>query len=403
MNKQQIHNREVSYKVLKLIFFPLHVIFNIGKVMLWLDNRMRQCYAVICVWTADYFESIHLHSINQPHCPVCKALKMSLAERNSSSLQLRDYRLHRQKMILMTQGHQMERREAWLYLAVPAVGTSEGVFWNTKCISPTTIIVSDILHTIYPTMPKHLMGWVTSFHEQHSRIDKFNQLWMMKTPYPWFARFSKPYSQVTDWSDKEMNALRSVIVPVFATTLWNPLVSQRIPFTEALLCAKNWLHFHLMAPYWYHTEVTIELMVNYLDECYRHNDVFSQFRTIKSAKKVLEALKNQLTIDKQEEQKRDPARNNLSVDAKRRDVDEDNVQIESEIALHLANESDFNFVKMHLLNHFSDHIRQLGNLWNVSSNVPHKAVMDLTQAYRQSNCHEAAICILCTKARKVVL
>jgi len=99
-----------------------------------------------------------------------------------------------------------------------------------KCISLTTIIVPDILHTIYLGMLKHLMDWVTSFLEQHSRIDKFNQRWVMMPPYPGFARFNKPDCQVTQWSGKEMKALGHVIVPVLTATLLYPLVSQRIPF-----------------------------------------------------------------------------------------------------------------------------------------------------------------------------
>jgi hypothetical protein len=83
------------------------------------------------------------------------------------------------------------------------------------------------------------MDWVPSFLEEHSRIDKVDQLWAMMPSYPGIARFNKPYSQVMHWSGKEMKALRCVIVPVFAVTLVNPSASQRIPFTEALLCAKD--------------------------------------------------------------------------------------------------------------------------------------------------------------------
>jgi len=118
--------------------------------------------------------------------------------------------------------------------------------------------------------------------------------------------------------------------------------------------------------------------------------------------KVSEALKMQLTLDKQEERESHPAWNNLSAAANRRHVDEDTTQIESEIAQHLVDKSDFNFVKMHLLNHFSDHIHQLGNLLNVSSELPEKAMMDLKQAYWQSKCHEVPFQILGTKARKEV-
>jgi len=73
--------------------------------------------------------------------------------------------------------------------------------------------------------------------------------------------------------------------------------------------------------------------------------------------------------------------NNLSAAAKRRRVAGDKTQIESEIAQHLVNTSDFNFVKMHLLNHFSDHIHQFGNLLNVSSELPENAMMDIEQGY----------------------
>jgi hypothetical protein len=136
-----------------------------------------------------------------------------------------------------------------------------------------------------------------------------------------------------------------------------------------------------MAEYRYHTEAMIKYMENYLKEFPCHKDVVSRFRTSKSTKKVSEALEMQLTLDKYEEQDSEPACYNLSAAAKRRHVDEERMQIESEIGQHLVNESDFHFVKMHLLNHCSDHIHQLGNLSNVISELPENAMMDLKQAY----------------------
>jgi len=192
-----------------------------------------------------------------------------------------------------------------------------------KCISPMTIIVPDILHTVYLGMLKRLMDLVTSFLEQHSRIDKFNQLWAMMPPYPDFAQFNKSYSQVTQWSCNEMKALGRVIVPVFAATLLNPSASQRIPFTEDLLCVKNLVYFRLMAQYRYHTEATIEYMEDYQEEFHRHKDVFSRFRASISTKTVSEAVEKQLALDKQKERESDPAWNNLSAAAKHRCVDED--------------------------------------------------------------------------------
>jgi len=185
-----------------------------------------------------------------------------------------------------------------------------------------------------------------------------------------------------------MNALGCVIVPVFVATLLNSLVSPRIPFTDTLLRAKNLVYFHHMARYQCHTEATIEYMENYLEVSHCRNDVFSRFCASKSTKKVSESLKKQLTINKQEERESDTAWNNLSAAAKCCRVDEDKTQIKSGIAHHLLEESDFNFATMQLQNHFSDHIRQLGNLSNVASELPDYWMMDFNQVYRQSNRHE---------------
>jgi len=43
---------------------------------------------------------------------------------------------------------------------------------------------TDILHTVYLRMLKHLMDWVMSFLEQLSRIDKFNHLWAVLATVP---------------------------------------------------------------------------------------------------------------------------------------------------------------------------------------------------------------------------
>jgi len=142
--------------------------------------------------------------------------------------------------------------------------------WNAS--SPMTIMVPDILHTVCLGMLKHLMDWVTSFLEQHSSIDTFNQLWANMPPYPAFTRINKPCSQVWQWSGEEMKALGRVIVPLFAATLLNPSASHTIPFTEALLRFQHLVYFHLMVLYWYHTEATIEEMVNYLEEFQPHKD-----------------------------------------------------------------------------------------------------------------------------------
>lgn len=174
-----------------------------------------------------------------------------------------------------------------------------------------------------------------------------------------------------------------MIVSVFTSSLLNSSGSKTIPFTEALLCVQYFVYFHLMAQSQYHTETTIEYMENNLKQFHCRQDVFSRLRTRKSTNKVLEALKTKLTLNKQEKRESDPAWNNLSVAAKCYCVEEDKMHIGLEIAQHLGDKSDFNHVMLHLLNHFSDHFRQRGNLFNISSELPKNVIMDHKQVYQQ--------------------
>jgi len=104
----------------------------------------------------------------------------------------------------------------------------------------------------------------------------------------------------------------------------------------------------------------------------------------------MEASRRQPTVDKPEDWVSEPAWKNHSVAAKHSRIDEDKLRIMSEIAQHLMDESDFNFVKMHLLIIFSDLIHQFGNLINVSSKLPERVMMDHNQVYWQTNHHDAA-------------
>jgi hypothetical protein len=150
-------------------------------------------------------------------------------------------------------------------------------------------MVPDILHSVNLGMLKHLMDCLTSFLEQHSRINKFNLLCATMPPYSDFAHFIKLYSQVTQWSGKEMNGLGNVIVPVFAATHLNTSERQKIPFTKALSCINYFVYFHLMAQYRYHTEAMIEYLENYLERIHCHKEIFCSFRASKSTKKASKA------------------------------------------------------------------------------------------------------------------
>ena len=91
--------------------------------------------------------------------------------------------------------------------------------------------------------------------------------------------------------------------------------------------------------------------------------------------------------------------NRLSSAAKTRRIEEDKQIVEQEVEQHLADESDFNFVKMHLPSHFGESIRQLGNLSNLTAEFYEHEMIDIKDAYRNSNKNNASEQIVHTKAR----
>lgn len=131
-----------------------------------------------------------------------------------------------------------------------------------------------------------------------------------------------------------------------------------------------------MEQFRYHTEVIIECMENYLEQSHCQKDVHCSFGGSKSTKIVLEASKRQLTFDTQQAWETDPAWNNISATAKHCRILADIMQIEPETAQHLVDQSDFYFVIIYLLNHFPDHIQQVGNFQNIWFELPETAMMD---------------------------
>lgn len=98
---------------------------------------------------------------------------------------------------------------------------------------------------------------------------------------------------------------------------------------------------------------------------------------------VSEVRQRQLTFDKEAELENVLASTYFPTVSNSRHFDDDEMLMQSESAQHLVNEPDFKLLMMHLLNLFFDHIHQLGNLVNLSSELPDNAMKDLQQVYRQ--------------------
>ena len=90
----------------------------------------------------------------------------------------------------------------------------------------------------------------------------------------------------------------------------------------------------------------------------------------------------------------------LTATQRRRIADEQRQQLEGVVADIYDKDIDFNFVKIHLLSHFADHIRQFGNIQMYSTEsgeTSHKEM--IKKSYRRSNKNDASYQILWTYAR----
>jgi hypothetical protein len=106
-------------------------------------------------------------------------------------------------------------------------------------------------------------------------------------------------------------------------------------------------------------------MEGYLDHFHNHKDAFHQYWAGKVAKRAAAKLGDELAKDLKAERDSDVSWRRLSKAAKSRQVDNDNAWIQFQIKENLQEESDFNFIKMHLLTHFTEQVKELGHLSNV--------------------------------------
>ena len=83
--EQQFHNWDDLIKHLEYMFRPLNTLLNAGRCFLYMVGHILHCYTVICAWSADYFENIHLHLMKRLGRFLCEALKSSCGEQKLSS------------------------------------------------------------------------------------------------------------------------------------------------------------------------------------------------------------------------------------------------------------------------------------------------------------------------------
>jgi len=265
------------------------------------------------------------------------------------------------------------------------LGIGQNIFHRLDRVLASDLYKPDILHTIYLGLFKYMMDWIEAFVTKHGRLQAFDEHWKALPPYPGFLVPKKAYREVTQWQGKEMRNLGRCIQGVLAVALRQPAGAQAIPFKRALRCVRALVDFNMMAQYRSHTPDTIAYMEEYLDQFHRMKDIFLEFRVTK---------RTQAKVDKQRNEIRRlrALMRECVATSQRRRMPDDNRDEENEMRNDMVHGlSHFNFIKMHLLSHFCDHIHRFGNILMYSTEIgelAHKT--QIKQGWRQLNKNDAA-------------
>jgi len=158
------------------------------------------------------------------------------------------------------------------------------------------------------------------------------------------------------WQGKEMRNLGHCLLGVLAVASRQPDSTQMQPFRRALNSVRSLQDFTMMAQYRSHTPETISYREEYATQFHERKDIFLEFRISKWTQEKADELRKKVR------RQRVQIRERVHPSQRRRICNNDRAEENDQCMELIHSESNFNFVKMHLISHFRDHIYMFGNI-----------------------------------------
>jgi len=197
---------------------------------------------------------------------------------------------------------------------------------------------------------------IQGFLKKYAPQQAFDDPWKALPPYPGFFVPKKAYREVTQWQGKEMRNLGLCLLGVLAVALRQPDSTQVQPFRHALTCVRSLRDFTMMAQYRSHTPETISNMEEYATLFPNTKAIFLAFRISKRTQENADELGKELRPQRAQMSERVPP-------SQRRRIRGDHGEEDNDQGMELIHsESNFKFVKMHLISDFRDQIYIFGNI-----------------------------------------
>ena len=139
-----------------------------------------------------------------------------------------------------------------------------------------------------------------------------------------------------------------------------------------------------MAQYRSHTTETLEYMETYLRTFHRTKDIFLEFRTTKAIPGQAERQDREMReLIANADRNAGAAR---SAPNRRRRMGEARIEMANLWAELIQRENHFNFINMHYLNHFVQHVRRVRSVLMYSTDIGELAHKEqIKEGYRRSN------------------
>jgi len=393
---QRLINADTLRGVFELIFVPVNGAAREGAPIDCADGKIRRCFPIMSGWIADHMENVTLHRIKSTTWPKCEVPPEELGSQVGHH-RARDYARYecyeRENPSLDSVTH--DAAHARYTNETQGFKRAKNVFQGLVRVSTRDLHKPDMLHTIYLGVFKHMMDWIQGFLQKQAPEEAFKDSWKALPPCPGFFVPKKTYREVKQWQRKEIRNLGRCLLGVLAVALRQPDCRQVQPFRRALTCVRSLLDFTMMAQYRSHTPETISYMEEYATQFHQTNDILLEFRISQRTQEKADELRKGLRH--QRAQMREPV-----PPSQRRQIRDDDGEEENHQRMELIHsESNFNFVRMHLIIHFRDHIYMFSNIPMYSTKYGELAHKEqIKDGWRRSNKIDAARQILSSYGRQ---
>jgi len=291
-------------------------------------------------------QNVALHGIKSNVCPRCEVPIKKLGSKT------KDYRVRDYARYQRFKGeNRIAERDDDITPASLGICFRQNVFYWLPRLSPSDPHKPDMPHTIYLGIFKHMMKWIQGFMKKNGRLDGFDEVWKTLPPYPGFLVPKEGYHRVTQWQGKEMTNMGLCILGILRVALCQPRSSEVIPFKHAPEWVQALAEFNMMAQYRSHMSETIACVEDYLDRFHKMKNIILEYRVTKCTEAKIDEQRKKLRHHSgQTSEHIAPSKWRRNLDADWEEHNERHIDM-------MYSESHFNFIKIHLISHFSDDIR----------------------------------------------